>query len=215
MANGAIKVVEDIEKADGARFQNLSYNLGTDNGKMEEIISCSHLADHLEATANEENETTDDLYKLKALIGHQRPLKAPNPNLKRCKYNVLVEWETGEKTHAPLPVLPADDSVTWASYAKKNGLSHTDGFKRLMNLAKRDKHDLACTASPKAEIKSTFSWTSPFKSSTSSTLCFVEPTLGKLNQETEFCITIHITFGDSVVHTGTTFSVPSSSSETS
>ena len=57
-------------------------------------------------------------------------------------------------------------------------------------------------------MKSTFSWTNPFKSSTLSTLCFGEPTLGKLNQETEFCITIHITFGDSVVNTGTTFSVP-------
>ena len=92
-------------------------------------------------------------------------------------------------------------------------------------------------ASPKGEMKSTFSWTSLFKSPISSTLCFGEPTLGKLNQvkllcsptsstshdptlanlnqETEFCITIHITFGDSVVHTGTTLSVPSSSSETS
>ena len=106
-----------------------------------------------------------------------------------------------------------------------------------MNLAKRDKHDLTCIASPKGEMKSTFSWPNPFKSSTSSTLCLGEPTLGKfnqvkllcssssstlcdptlakLNQETEFCITIHITFGDSVDHTGTTFSVPSSSSETS
>ena len=93
-----------------------------------------------------------------------------------------------------------------------------------MNLAKRDKHDLTCIASPKGEMKSTFSWTNPFKSSTSinqvkllcsstsSTLC--DPTLAKLNQETEFCITIHITFNDSVVHTGTTVSVPSSPSET-
>ena len=101
----------------------------------------------------------------------------------------------------------------------------------------RDKHDLSSLAAPKGEMTSTFSWPNPFKSSTSSTLCFGEPTLGKfnqvkllcsstsstlcdptlakLNQETEFCITIHTTFGDSVVHTGTTLSVPSSSSETS
>ena len=38
-------------------------------------------------------------------------------------------------------------------------------------------------------------------------------TLGKLSQETEFCITIHITLGDPVVHTRNTFSVPRSSSE--
>ena len=83
-------------------------------------------------------------------------------------------------------------------------------------------------------MKSTFSWTNLFQSSTSSTLCFGERTLGKLhhvkllcsptpralcdhslrklNQETEFCITMHIP--PCVIHTGTTFSVPRSSSET-
>ena len=98
------------------------------------------------------------------------------------------------------------------------------------------KHDLSNLAAPKGEIKSSFSWTSLFKSPTSSTLCFGEPTLGKLNQvkllcsisssslwhptlaksnqETELCITKHIPLFDSSVHTGTPFSVPSSSSET-
>ena len=61
--------------------------------------------ENLEAAANEEREINDDRYKLKALIGHQRPPKAPNPNLKRCNSNVLVESETGEKTQEPLPVL--------------------------------------------------------------------------------------------------------------
>ena len=44
----------------------------------------------------------------------------------------------------------------------------------------------------------------------SSTLCFGDPTLAKLNQfkllsETDFCITKSIHFYDPVVHTGTTF----------
>ena len=43
-----IKVVEAIEEADGERFQNLSYILGTDSGKVEEILSYSQLVDHLE-----------------------------------------------------------------------------------------------------------------------------------------------------------------------
>ena len=193
--------------------------------------------ENLEAATNEETKISDDLYKLKALIGHQGPLKALGPNWKEFQYNVLIEWETGEKTYEPLSVLAAYNSFTWASYTKVNGISHLDGWKRMMNLAKRDKHDLTCIASPKGVMKSTFSWTNLFKSSTSSTLSLGEPTLGKfnqvkllcsstsstlcdptlakLNQETEFCITIHITFDDSVVHTGTTFSLPSSSSETS
>ena len=79
MAKVAIKVVEDIEKADLERFRNLSYNLATGNGKVEEIISYSQLVDHLEATANEENETNDDLYKLRALIGHQGPPRHQTP----------------------------------------------------------------------------------------------------------------------------------------
>ena len=78
------------------------------------------------------------------------------------------------------------------------------------------KHDLSNLAAPKGEIKSSFSWTSLFKSPTSSTLVFGEPTLGKLyqvkllciissstlwhptlarsNQENELCITKHILF---------------------
>ena len=109
-------------------------------------------------------------------------------------------------------------------------------LKRFRNLAKRDIHDLSSLASPKGEMKSSFSWTSLFKSPTSSTLCFGEPTLGKLNQvkllcsptsstlcdptlaklnqETEFYITKHIPLCDSDVHTGTTFSVPRSSLNT-
>ena len=103
------KVVEDIEQADGERVQKLSFILGIGNGKSEEIISYSKLVDHLEAAANEDNEISDDLYKVRALIGHQEPLKPTYPNWKGCKYHVLVEWETGEKTYEPLSVLAADD----------------------------------------------------------------------------------------------------------
>ena len=76
------KVVEDIEKEDGERVQKLSFILGIGNGKLEEIISYSQLVDHLEAAANEDNEISDDLYKFRALIGHQGPLKPTDPNWK-------------------------------------------------------------------------------------------------------------------------------------
>ena len=100
---------------------------------MEKIISYSQLKDHLES-ANEDNEISDDLYKVRALIGHQEPLKPTDPNWKGCKYNVLVDWETGEKTYEPLY-----DPVACATYAKENGLLHTEGWKRFRNVAKSDK----------------------------------------------------------------------------
>ena len=93
--------------------------------------------DHLEGAANEDNEISDNLYKLRALIGHQGPLKATDPNWKGYKYNVLVDWETREKTYEPLSVKAADDPVTCATYAKETDLLHIDG--RFRNLAKRDK----------------------------------------------------------------------------
>ena len=130
------KVVEDIEQADGERVQKLSFILGIGNGKLEEIISYNQLVDHLEPAANDDNEISDDLFKFRALIGHQGPLKPTDPNWKGCKYNVLVDWETGEKTYEPLSVLAADDPVTCAMYAKENDLLHIDGRKRFRNLAK-------------------------------------------------------------------------------
>ena len=97
--------------------------LGIDNGKMEEIILYSQLMDHLEA-ANEDNKISDDLYKFRALIGHQGPLKPTDPNWKGCKYNVLVDWETGEKTYEPLSVLEGQQlkkhpsyPIKWVTYA--------------------------------------------------------------------------------------------------
>ena len=61
----------------------------------------NQIVDHLEAAHNEDNEISDDLYKFRALTGHQGPLKATDPNWKGCKYRVFVEWETGEKTYEP------------------------------------------------------------------------------------------------------------------
>ena len=59
-------------------------------------------------------------------------------------------------------------------------------------LVERDKLDLSSLVPPKGEMKSSFSWTCLFKSPTSSTLCFGEPTLGKLNQETDVHMTKHM-----------------------
>ena len=91
-------MVEDIKQADGERVQKLSFILGIGNGKLEAIISYNQHVDHLEAPANDDNEISDDLVKFRALIGHQGPLNPTDPNWKVCKYNVLVDWETGQKT---------------------------------------------------------------------------------------------------------------------
>ena len=50
-----------------------------------------------------------ELYRFRAIIGHQGPLLASDPDWKGSKYNVQVEWETGEITFEPLSIIAADD----------------------------------------------------------------------------------------------------------
>ena len=92
-------------------------------------------------------------------------------------------------------------------------------------LVERDKLDPSSLAPPKGEMESSFSWTYLFKSPTSSTLCFGEPTLRKLNQFKLLCNPTSSTLCDFtlgklnqemgfLVHTGTPSSMPKSSPRT-
>ena len=49
-----------------------------------------------------------ELYRFRAIIGHQGPLLDSDPDWKGSKYNVEVEWETGEITFEPLSIIAAD-----------------------------------------------------------------------------------------------------------
>ena len=53
-----------------------------------------------------------ELFKFRAIIGHQGPSAASDPEWKGSKYNVQVELETGEITYEPCSVIAADDPVT-------------------------------------------------------------------------------------------------------
>ena len=58
-----------------------------------------------------------ELLKFRAIIGHQAPLKATDPDWKGSMYNVQVECETR-----------ADDPVTCAAYAKQHGIVALEGW---------------------------------------------------------------------------------------
>ena len=79
------------------------------------------------------------LLKIRAIIGHQGLLLASDPDWQGSKYNVQVEWETGEITFEPLSIITADDPVTCAAYSKENDLLALEGWCRFRNLAKEDK----------------------------------------------------------------------------
>ena len=60
-----------------------------------------------------------EIYKFRAIIGHEGPPKATDSNWKGSKWNVQIEWETGEVTYEPLSVIAADDPITCAAYANR------------------------------------------------------------------------------------------------
>ena len=103
------KVVEIIDQEYGHRIENINFILDIGNGKVEELISYNQLLDHLETAQDNDLGMDQQLFKFRAMIGHEGPLKATDPDWKGSKYNVQVEWETEEVTFESLSVIAADD----------------------------------------------------------------------------------------------------------
>ena len=133
------QVVEIIDQDNGQRVENINFILDIGNGKVEELISYNQLLEHLENAQDHDMGMDQELYRFRAIIGHQGPLLASDPDWKGSKYNVQVEWETGVITFEPLSIVAADDPVTCAAYAKENDLLALEGWRRFRSLAKKDK----------------------------------------------------------------------------
>ena len=94
------KVVEEIEA--GNIIPNINFILDIGGGQVEELITYNQLLDHLEQADEQDNSMDQELYSFRAIIGHEGPLKVTDPNWKGSKWNVQMEWETGEITFEPL-----------------------------------------------------------------------------------------------------------------
>ena len=79
----------------------------------------NQLLEHFENAQDNDMGMDQELFKFRPIIGHQGPLAASVPDWKGSKYNVQVEWETGEITYEPLAILAADDPVTCALMPKR------------------------------------------------------------------------------------------------
>ena len=104
-ANVTRKVIEITDQDNGHRVENINFILDIGNGKVEELISYNQLLEHLENAQDNDMGMDQELFKFRSIIGHQGPLAASDPDWKGSKYNVQVEWETGEITYEPSPSL--------------------------------------------------------------------------------------------------------------
>ena len=139
-----------------ARIKQIAYELENENStdqmdriqapihvdkgdkQVEELITYNTLLDYLEKNENEEKDP-NHMWKFRAITGHQGPLAPGDHGYNHSKYNVQVEWETGETTYEPLSIIARDDPITCAIYAKKHGLLDEPGWKHLKRYVKTHK----------------------------------------------------------------------------
>ena len=123
----------------GPPLEDMKFKLKINKDQAEEIMSYNQLMDYIQKGTDAE-EDPDPLFKFRDIVAHQGPLESTDPDQKGSKYNVMVEWESGEVTYEPLALISKDDPITCVVYAKKHDLLDTTGWnhpKRHAKIPKR------------------------------------------------------------------------------
>ena len=129
--NGERHMAKIIDIDDhGQPLEDIKFKLKINKDQAEEIMSYNQLMDYIQKGTDAE-EDPDSLFKFRDIVAHQGPLESTDPNHKGSKYNVMVEWESGEVIYEPLTLISKDDPITCAAYAKKHDLLDTTGWKHL------------------------------------------------------------------------------------
>ena len=137
--NGECHMAKIIDIDDhGQTLEDIKFKLKINKDQAEEIMSYNQLMDYIQKGTDAEQDP-DSLFKFRDIVAHQGPLESTDPNHKGSKYNVMVEWESGEVTYEPLTLISKDDPITCAVYAKKHDLLDTTGWKHLKRYAKTSK----------------------------------------------------------------------------
>ena len=137
--NGERHMAKIIDIDDhGQPLEDIKFKLKINKDQAEELMSYNQLMDYIQKGTDAE-EDPDSLFKFRDIVAHQGPLESTDPNHKGSKYNVMVEWESGEVTYEPLALISNDDPITCAVYAKKHDLLDTTGWKHLKRYAKTSK----------------------------------------------------------------------------
>ena len=118
--NGERHMAKIIDIDDlGQTLEDIKFKLKINKDQAEEIMSYNQLMDYIQKGTDAE-EDPDSLVKCRDIVSHQGPLESTGPNNKWSKYNVMVEWESGEVTYEPLTLISKDDPITCALYTSKD-----------------------------------------------------------------------------------------------
>ena len=130
------RVQEYHKNLDKARQANPKYRVlvGHDDGeKWEEIVAYNDLMNLIT-----DNDSVDGVWNFRKIKSHQGPLLPSDKRYKGSRWNVLVEWETGECSLEPLHALQQQKALC-GLYAREHGLLEEPGWKQFKKYAKRTK----------------------------------------------------------------------------
>ena len=92
--------------------------------KKEELMTYKDILDYIEWNHEEQGGI---YWKFRRFIGHQK-VKKGDKDYKGSSWNLMIEWEDGERSEEPLTLFFADAPYEVAEYALKNYLLCTDGW---------------------------------------------------------------------------------------
>ena len=130
-----VSAIIDRDKGLADERARCRFICSVNDNEFEEIVTYNEILNHIENDFEDES----NVWTFKSISAHQGPLTVNSPHYKGSRYNVLVNWETGEQTYEPLALIAADDPVTCAIYAKENNLLEEAGWRRFKSIAKRQK----------------------------------------------------------------------------
>jgi hypothetical protein len=110
------------------------YLVSNYNEEIEEVLNYNEILSYISSqlTAPEESQ----VYTFSRILDHEGPLTAKHPNYKGSKYNLLIQWDSGEETYEPLEIILADDPISVSQYGEENDLLDKPGWKRVQRLFK-------------------------------------------------------------------------------
>lgn len=131
------KIIEAIDQHEDKVKQHPAYikfRVNINDDQYDEIMSYEEIMDHIAAT-----EDNNIYWKYKRIVAHQGPLARDDPDYNGSSYNIMVEWENGERTYEPLSFFGKDDPVACAIYGKEHNLLNKDGWKQFRRISKTQK----------------------------------------------------------------------------
>ena len=124
--------VNDLCPEQVSREDQLRFKLKIDGDQLDDLNSYEQLMEYLD-DKTDTGPLEDGLYRFKCIKDHKGPYTSSDPEYNGSSYNLLIEWEPGEQTWAPLSNIIASDSYI---YAKEHNLLNTPGWKLLKKHAR-------------------------------------------------------------------------------